>query len=723
MKRIDSYPDLALFVLPKYGLAGLMFFGVMLLLISNYLTEPGDPFKVAFLGVVIEAIALLGWLISQRWLTAARWFVIVASVSIVFAGLLWLQSSVFTTLLVMPVALAAILSGLRAASIVAVIENGLLLLLSPLGLAIFDGGSIMLMMTAVWVMVSVMLTIYQPLYDITYWSWTNYRKAQDSLEEVRDRKVELQQALDDLAHAYRELDLLNERVTAMRLVAEEAQTAKSVFVAKVSHEFRTPLNMIIGLTDVLMDTPEVYGNPSTALLDDLSIVHRNCEHLSKMVDDVLDLSQSEMGRLTLRRKWTNLAEDIETALSIVRPLLEKKRLTLQVDLPFDLPEIYCDPIRISQVILNLVSNAARFTHQGGITVSGGRQDGYITISVADTGPGIAPEDVQRIFEPFCQGISHPWRDQKGSGLGLSISKQFVELHGGQLWLESQLGQGSTFSFKLPVSPPTSPATTPARWINPNWLWHERTTKSKMPQLPYKQRILICDDAGDLYDSLADSFDDVEFIETKTLDKAIAEAQAVPAHALIVNTDARQPTEPLLDQVRLKLPDTPILAGRFPSRVSHIFEAGAANYLIKPVRQAQLENALNALGIPIRRVLVADDNPDFRRLLTRMLLAYDDTLEVTTVSSGEQALAQLQHKKPDVILLDIAMPDGNGWQTLERKMQDLVAKDIPAIVISAEDPSGQPMVSPTLSVAMGSGISVDKFLRCSLELSTLLLEPD
>ncbi|MBI1877654.1 MAG: hypothetical protein HYR94_05390, partial [Chloroflexi bacterium] len=378
MKKIDSAFEPELFISPKLALVGLIFFGLVLVLSSDYLAGSAEAFKGVRLGVLTVVIAIMAWMLSWWRLNVARWFIIGASVFIVSTGILWLESKVFLALIVVPVALAAILSDPLAVVATALGESALVFILSQFTLMETDTGSIIIIMTAIWAMVGVVWAIYHPFYEITQWSWTNYRKAQDLLEDVRDRKVELQQALDDLAHAYREMDLLNERVTAMRLVAEEAQAAKTAFVAKVSHEFRTPLNMIIGLTDVLMDTPEVYGDSlSPALLEDLKIVHRNCEHLSKMVNDVLDLSQTELGRLTLRREWTYLAQDIDAALTIVRPLLEKKRLTLQVNIPVDLPQVYCDRTRISQVVLNLVSNAARFTDQGGITLSAQQQEQHV----------------------------------------------------------------------------------------------------------------------------------------------------------------------------------------------------------------------------------------------------------------------------------------------------------------------------------------------------------
>jgi CheY-like chemotaxis protein len=245
----------------------------------------------------------------------------------------------------------------------------------------------------------------------------------------------------------------------------------------------------------------------------------------------------------------------------------------------------------------------------------------------------------------------------------------------------------------------------------------------LPHLPHKQRILVCDNTGDLFELLAHRSDEIEFIKTDDLKQAIQEAKAVPAHAVVINTASSSGSEPLLKQARLNLPDTPIIVSSFPSRTQDMVEAGAITHLIKPIMRADLENALKAVGRPVRCVLIVDDDPDFRQLLTRMLLMYDGSLQVVGVGSGEKALAQLRHGGPDLMLIDIAMPDMDGWQTLAQKKQEASIKDIPAIIVSAEDPTRQPMLSQTLAATMGAGISLDKFLRCSLELSSLLLEPD
>ena len=194
------------------------------------------------------------------------------------------------------------------------------------------------------------------------------------------------------------------------------------------------------------------------LVQSLEIVQRNTDHLATMINDVLDLSQAESGQLALHREWVELGTEIENALAaVVLLLIEKKGLYLQVTIADSFPQVYCDKTRIRQVILNLVSNAARFTERGGITVEARHQGHDVLISVADTGPGIAPSDLERIFEPFYQS-DNAQPGLGGSGLGLNISQQFIERHQGRIWVESECGSaydgcGSTFSFRLPISPP------------------------------------------------------------------------------------------------------------------------------------------------------------------------------------------------------------------------------------------------------------------------------
>jgi CheY-like chemotaxis protein len=482
--------------------------------------------------------------------------------------------------------------------------------------------------------------------------------------------------------------------------------------------------MIIGLVDVVTETPDIYDPPlPPPLLEDLEIVRRNCEHLASMINDVLDLSQTEAGRLTLHRGWVDIREELNQAITVVRPLLEKKKLYLKLAIPPELPDIFCDRTRIRQVILNLLSNAARYTDQGGVTLQVAQGGEDVVVEIIDTGPGINPEEALRIFEPFYQAGDDVWREKGGSGLGLSISKQFIERHGGKIWFESEPGRGSTFAFRLPISPLPPPAAGAKRWINENWLWYERTAWPNLPKLPYQPRLVVCDETANLQHLLGHYADEIEFVYTTSLAQTLAALESCPAHAVIVNAATVGRARRFMKRARLEIQTTPIIGCALPPRIDRALAAGAINYLIKPIARVDLGQALEKLPNPVRTVLIADDDPDVRNLLSRMLATFDTGIKVYTAATGKEALSQLRACSPDVMLLDVVMPDLDGWQVLAQKGKEEAIRAIPVIIVSAQDPREQPVHSDLLLATFGSGISIPKVLRSSLELSALFMKAD
>jgi signal transduction histidine kinase len=216
----------------------------------------------------------------------------------------------------------------------------------------------------------------------------------------------------------------------------------------MSHELRTPLNAILGYTELIADA--VYGAVPEKIAEVLGRVDTNGRHLLGLINDVLDLSKMEAGELSLGLEDYSLSDVVQTVVTQVEPLAGEKQLSLQVNLASDLPVGKGDQRRIAQVLLNLVGNAIKFTDAGQVGVRAEAADGSFLISVSDTGPGISDEDQEKIFGEFQQSDASNTRQKGGTGLGLAIAKRIVELHGGTIWVESKLGEGATFSFRLPV---------------------------------------------------------------------------------------------------------------------------------------------------------------------------------------------------------------------------------------------------------------------------------
>jgi signal transduction histidine kinase len=262
-------------------------------------------------------------------------------------------------------------------------------------------------------------------------------------QRLADLEAELAQTKHELVEARRRL--------------RETDQLKSEFIATVSHELRTPLNSIIGFAKLLLK--QKIGPLNQIQQTDLSFIYDSAQHLLSLVNDILDLSKIEAGKIRLDLEWVTVEEIIVGAMASTLILIEGKPIELREEIAPNLPRVFVDRGRIRQVVLNILSNAAKFTDAGTITlrirqVSQNGQE-FICCSVKDTGIGIAPADIGKVFEAFRQVDSSLARRAEGTGLGMPISYRLVALHGGKVWVESQIGQGSTFSFTIPLLPPAS----------------------------------------------------------------------------------------------------------------------------------------------------------------------------------------------------------------------------------------------------------------------------
>ncbi len=713
--RTASYSS-ELRVSPRPVAAALMVLGLLLFLVADASPLPSWWLPFVLAASVIVLLAATAWLAEDRWPLASRWLMVVVVAAAIFLGNEAFRVPGTLGLLAITTALAGALLSVWASAATALGETVVILLLPG---ALGDGLSpTVIAVLAVWAMVAVMGMVYRPVFAVSRWAWEYLARAQGLLDEARDRKVQLQEALQDLAQANLQLTRLNDLAQGLRQAADDARLAKEQFVANVSHELRTPLNMITGFSEMILQSPEIYGDGlPPALLADLAVVQRNAEHLAELIDDVLDLSQIEANQMALAREMVSFEEIVDEAVTAVHPLYASKGIYLETEVSPGLPPVFCDRTRMREVLLNLLSNAGRFTERGGVRVRAWREGDDLLFSVADTGVGIAPEHLGGLFEPFHQVDGSIRRRYGGTGLGLPISKRFIELHGGHIRVESRPGAGSTFVCQLPLVPPADGD--PWRRLTPDWEFLQRTRPSMAPQITARPRMVVVGSGDVLQRLLSRYWDGVEVVRADSLEEATTDLARVPAQALVVNAAS---VSEALDQIA----SAPLPAG-LPAIACSVAEAfggepqkpDIAVRLVKPVSRQALLDALDRLGLSEGTVLIADDEPDALQLFGRMLASTGRRYRVLLARDGREAMEVLQDCRPDVILLDLIMPNMDGFELLNRRQSDPVLRAIPVIVISAKDTIGQPIVSSGLAVVHREGLSARQLLTCIQFLSRSL----
>jgi len=664
---------------------------------------------------------ILGAWFLRRWnYLAAAWLLVIGSLVGVFGITAWAQLDYVALLVILPVGLATMaisrLSGLAVAG-----GCTILILNAPETMVPDNQEFRTVALLAVWSVYGMVWLTLQPLITGLGWAWQGYERSQTLLEQARDTRLQLSETLEDLTKANVQLTRLNQRAHALRQMAEDEKRTKERFVANVSHELRTPLNMIIGFSELITQAPETYGwNIPPALLADLRVVLRNSQHLSSLIDDVLDLSQIETGQMALSRERVVLGDILGAATMAVRPLYESKRLYLRTYVPDTLPDIYCDRTRIREVVLNLLTNAGRFTESGGVDLRVTHEDRQIVVAVKDTGPGITEEDQQqRLFQAFGQLDGTIRRRYGGSGLGLVISKQFVEMHGGKMWVESRLGEGAMFSFSLPIDIPTSPERGATTYLVPGWEFRQPTRRSRAPDPVVRPRLAVTEHGDEMRRLLSRYLDEVEVVSFEDLDQALEDIAEVPTTALMINAEPPQEAFKAARMADRLPPGVPAITCFVPGVPEAARAMGQAAYLVKPVSRDALLGALDQLGMGVRTVLVVDDEPDMLRFYGRLLTEAGRGYRVIRASGGRQAIDILHREQVDAMVLDLVMPDMDGFQVIAHKEAHDSLRGIPTLVVSARDPLGRPIASKTLSVAYHDGLSVQQLLTCVQVLTQVL----
>ncbi|MCD6290261.1 MAG: response regulator [Anaerolineae bacterium] len=542
-----------------------------------------------------------------------------------------------------------------------------------------------------------------PLRMTLHWSWMSYEQARRQREELRRQRGQLSRTIKDLDLAYHRLEAMTIELERARRAADEARRLKAEFAANISHELRTPLNLIIGFSEMMVLAQHIYGEPlPPAYHSDVQAIYRNAKHLSNLIDDVLDLSQIEAGRMGLVKEPTKLADVAAEAIGAIAHMFQSKGLYLITNIPDDLPLVPADRTRVRQVLINLLNNAARFTDRGGVTVTAAADDRELTIAVADTGIGISEEDIPKVFEEFRQLDGSIRRRAGGSGLGLAISKRFIEMHGGRMWVESKVGQGTTFYFTLPLEEPTKVSQLPPAW----------ETWALLPPGKAKQRTVIVIDPEPATARLFERYlDDYQVIHAPDENAARRIAAQTPTHALVIVAPSGEAGWVQLRRAREGLPAIPVAVCTLHGGPMRARPAGVATYLVKPVSHEQFLKALEGLGPDVHDLLIVDDAPEVVQLLSRMVQTAPQAYHVWRAYGGAQALETMRRHRPDAVVLDLLMPEVDGYTVLEHMRSDPQLMKVPVIVVTAKGQEEEVITAGLVGITRREGFSVGELMRC------------
>jgi signal transduction histidine kinase/DNA-binding response OmpR family regulator len=457
--------------------------------------------------------------------------------------------------------------------------------------------------------------------------------------------------------------------------AEAANRAKSSFLASMSHELRTPLNAILLYSELLMDEVKDWGVP--AMSGDLDKIRGAGRHLLGLIDGILDLSKIEAGRMTVYLEDVELPVMLAEIETTFKPLIVKNRNRLIVELEPGLGIFHSDAKKVRQVLYNLLSNAVKFTENGTIRLCAardGQQEGWLCFAVSDTGIGLSQKQIQRIFREFSQAEDSTARDYGGTGLGLKLCREFANLLGGEISVSSDLGVGTTFTFRLPGLPAAATDTQGSS---------RSATESPLGH------VLIIDDDPAVRDGISRMLTGEGFHVMAAANGAEGLVLARRHKPQVITLDIAMPD---LDgwQVlgRLKadpeLRHIPVVLMTVLDDRAKGFALEASEFLQKPVSREQLiEVVLRWLPeVPRSPVLVVEDDAPAREAIVKILTAHG--LEVSSAANGEHAWESMQKLRPGLILLDLMMPGMDGFQLLEAIQGKADLRTIPVVVLTAMD---------------------------------------
>jgi len=500
--------------------------------------------------------------------------------------------------------------------------------------------------------------------------------------------------LRDITERQRAEELLRQKETA-----EQSNRAKSQFLANMSHELRTPLNAIIGYSEMLQEEAEDLGQAD--FIPDLQKIHTAGRHLLSLINDILDLSKIEAGKMDLYLEEFCLPDLISEVVHMVSPLVSKNHNTLVVHTDPSLFTMYADLSKVRQNLLNLLSNAAKFTENGRITLAVDSCQGrdaaqpVIRFQVTDTGIGMSAAQIEKVFQAFTQADASTTRKYGGTGLGLAIALRFCQMMGGEITVTSELGQGSTFTMTLPqvVHHPDSAPDAEAGLMAPAEDKDDPEDALPRPDRP----LLVIDDDPAMHDLLRRQLarEGYTIHSALTAEEGLSLAKSVRPIAITLDVMMPKMDGWMLLSAFKSDPDLaaiPVIMLTMLDNKNMGYALGASDYLIKPIDRQQLLSVLkkyecvrdSAAGQdrPTCPILVVEDDPTNRDLLRQLL--EKEHWQVIEAENGRVALEKLQTIQPELILLDLMMPELDGFGFVEELQRHEAWRSLPVIIITAKD---------------------------------------